>query len=240
MSTSITLSKDESRIPVDPTRNQVMIESLLYLTASRLDIMFSVCACARFQSNPMPSHLSAVKRIFKYLKGTIDIGLWYPMHNNFELLSFSDANFAGCHIDRKSTSGTCYFLGSCLVSWFSKKQNYVALSTTEAEYIAAGRCCAQILWMRQTLQDYGIQFNPSKIFCDSTNTINLSKNPILHSRAKHIDVRHHFLRDTVLKGEVVLEHIETAKQVADIFTKPLSEEYFCNLLRELGMCNPFL
>ncbi|XP_043692925.1 uncharacterized protein LOC122643365, partial [Telopea speciosissima] len=229
MSTSLKLSKDEEGTPIDPTRYRGMIGSLLYLTASRPDIMFSVCACARFQANPMQSHFSAVKRIFKYLKGTTNVGLWYPMNQNFDLISFSDADFAGCHLDRKSTSGTCHFLGSCLVSWFSKKQNSVALSTTEAEYIAAGRCCAQVLWMRQTLMDYGIHFSSSPINCDNTSLINLSKNPILHSRAKHIDIRHHFLRDTVQKGEIVLKYIETEKQLTDILTNPLSEERFCYL-----------
>ncbi|XP_043714637.1 uncharacterized protein LOC122662996 [Telopea speciosissima] len=145
MSTSLSLSKDENGTPFDSTRYRGMIGSLLYLTASRPDIMFSVCACARFQASPMKSHTSAIKRIFKYLKNTVNVGLWYPMNNNFELLSFSDADFADCHLDRKSISGTCHFLASCLVSWFSKKQNCVSLSITEAEYIAVGRCCAQIL-----------------------------------------------------------------------------------------------
>ena len=122
-----------------------MIGSLLYLTASRPDIMYSVCLCARFQACPKESHLNAVKRIFRYLKGTIDIGLWYPKCDNFELICYSDADFGGCKIDRKSTSGTCHFLGHSLVSWHSKKQNSVALSTAEAEYIAAGLGCAQVI-----------------------------------------------------------------------------------------------
>jgi hypothetical protein len=126
-----------------------MISSLLYLTASRPDIMFSVYLCARFQSCPKESHLIAVKRIFRYLLGTIDLGLWYPKSKSFDLISYTDADFAGCKIDWKSTSGTCHFLGHSLVSWFSKKQNSVALSMAEAEYIAAGSCCAQSLYIKQ-------------------------------------------------------------------------------------------
>ncbi|GAV67456.1 hypothetical protein CFOL_v3_10961, partial [Cephalotus follicularis] len=121
----------------------------LYLTASRPDILFSVCLCARFQSNPKESHLFAVKRIFKYLAYTPTLGLWYSRDSNFDLHSYSDADFGGYKVDHKSTSGSCQYLGSMLVSWFSKKQNSVALSTTEAEYIAVGSCCAQILWQKQ-------------------------------------------------------------------------------------------
>ena len=142
MSSSIKLDKDEHGVAVDTTKYRGMIGSLLYLTASRPDIMFSVGLCARFQSNPKESHLSAVKRILRYISGTKNLGLWYPKGSHLDLLSFSDADWAGCSIDRKSTSGTCHFLGFALVSWFSKKQNSVALSTAEAEYISAASCCA--------------------------------------------------------------------------------------------------
>jgi hypothetical protein len=132
-----------------------MIGSLLYLCASRPDIMLSVCMCARFQADPKEAHLTTVKRILRYLVYTPKFGLWYPWGSTFDLIGYSDADWAGCKINRKSTSGTCQFLGRSLVSWASKKQNSVALSTAEAEYIAAGHCCAQLLWMRQTLRDYG-------------------------------------------------------------------------------------
>ncbi|XP_052291943.1 uncharacterized protein LOC127900768, partial [Citrus sinensis] len=224
MSTTTKLDKDEKGKEVDIKMYRGMIGSLLYLTASRPDIMFSVCLCARFQSCPKESHLLAVKRIFRYLSGTIDIGLWYPRGTHIDLTCFSDADFAGYKVDRKSTSGTCYILGHSLVSWFSKKQNSVALSTTEAEYIAAGSCCAQALWMKQTLRDYDINLEQIPIKCDNTSAINLSKNPIQHSRTKHIEIRHHFLRDHVQKGDIALEFISTEKQLADIFTKPLCEE----------------
>ena len=237
MSTSIKMDKDESGKDVDITKYRGMIGSLLYLTASRPDILFSVGLCARYQSCPKESHLSAVKRIFRYLIGTMNLGLWYPKNSNFEIISYSDADFAGCKSDRKSTSGTCHFLGNSLVSWFSKKQNSVALSTTEAEYIAAGSCCAQILWMKQTLKDFDVDFECTPIKCDNTSAINLSKNPILHSRAKHIDIRHHFLRDHIQRGDIMLDFVSTNFQLADIFTKPLSDERFSFIRRELGMTN---
>ncbi|KAL6342257.1 hypothetical protein AAG906_006882 [Vitis piasezkii] len=175
MSSSIKLDMDEKGKSIDSTMYRGMIGSLLYLTASRPDIMYSVCLCARFQSCPKESHLSAVKRILRYLKGTMNIGLWYPKGDNFELIGFSDADFAGCRVERKSTSGTCHFLGHSLVSWHSKKQNSVALSMAEAKYIAAGLCCAQILRMKQTLSDFNLSFEHVPIKCDNTSAINISK-----------------------------------------------------------------
>ena len=142
MSTGCYLDKDESGQSIDMKQYRGMIRSLLYLSASRPDIMFSVCMCTRFQSNPKQSHLSAVKRIIRYLLGTINLGLWYPKNSTCNLIGYSDSDFAGSKIDRKSTSETCQFIGSALVSRHSKKQNNVALSTVEAEYISAGSCCA--------------------------------------------------------------------------------------------------
>jgi hypothetical protein len=136
-----------------------MIGSLLYLCASQPDIMLSICMCARFQANPKEVHLRVVKRIMRYLVYTPKFGLWYPKGSTFDLIGYSDADYDGCKIDRKSTSGTCQFLGRSLVSWASKKQNSVALSTVEAKYIAAGHYCAQLLWMRQTLRDYGYKLS---------------------------------------------------------------------------------
>ena len=143
------LDKDEAGKIVDEKVYRGMISSLLYLTSSRPDIMFSVCLCARFQANPKESHLTAVKRIFKYLKGTVNVGLWYPKGSTGSLVGYSDSDYAGCKLERKSTSGACQLFGNSLVSWSCRKQACVALSTAEAEYIAAGSCCAQILWIRQ-------------------------------------------------------------------------------------------
>ncbi|GMI75421.1 hypothetical protein HRI_001211400 [Hibiscus trionum] len=235
MSSSTKLDKDEGGKCVDSKLYRSMIGSLLYLTASRPDILFSVCLCARFQASPRESHLIAVKRIFRYLRDTPCLGLWYPRVSTFNLHAYSDADYGGCKIDRKSTSGTCQFLGSMLISWFSKKQNSVALSTTEAEYISLGSCCAQVLWMKQQLLDYGVKIETIPLKCDNTSAICLTKNPIQHSRTKHIEIRHHFIRDHVLKKDVAIEYVDTLNQLADIFTKPLDKERFWSLRRELGL-----
>jgi len=197
MSSSSKMDKDEEGKNVDQKLYRSIIGSLLYLTTYRLDILFSVCICARFQSNPKESHLSAAKRIIKYIITTPKLGLWYPKEGGFTLLGYSDADLAGCKVDRKSTSGTCQLLGNKLVSWFSRKWSTVALSTAEAEYVALGSCCSEILWIQQQLRDFRIEESCTEIKCDHNNVINLTKNPIMHSRAKHIEIRHYFIRDHV-------------------------------------------
>ena len=238
MQTNWKMDLDEEGTSVNPTEYRGLIGSLLYLTANRPDITFAVGVCARFQSNPKKSHLEAAKKIIKYLKGTVNIGLWYPRDDNLELSGYSDADYGGCRIDRKSTSGTCQFLGNKLISWFSKKQNSVATSTTEAEYMDAGSCCAQILWLRQQLRDYNIIANEVPIYCDNNNAITITQNPVLHTRCKHVDIRHHFIRDHVEKKDIRMEKIHTDKQRADILTKPLAEARFLELSVELGLLDP--
>jgi hypothetical protein len=221
--------------PVDQKAYRSMIGSLLYLCASRPDIMLSVCMCARYQSNPKECHLVAVKRILRYLVSTPCFGVWYPKGSTFDLIGYSDSNYAGCKVDRKSTSGTCQFLGRSLVSWSSKKQTSVALSTAEAKYVAAKQCCAQLLWMRQTLWDFGYNLSKVSLLCDNGSAIRMADNPVEHSRTKHIDIRHHFLRDHQQKGDIEVYHISTDNQLADIFTKPLDEKTFCRLRSELNV-----
>ncbi|KAK6145353.1 hypothetical protein DH2020_022173 [Rehmannia glutinosa] len=177
MATNVKIDKDEKGKSVDESKYRGMIGSLLYLTASRPDILHAVCLCARFQGNPKEFHMSVVKRIFRYLKGTIQYGLFYPKNENFSLKGYSDSDYAGNIDDRKSTSGSCQFLGDCLVSWFSKKQNCVSLSTAKAEYISAAFCCTQLLWMKQTLVDYKCSFENIPIFCDNISAINIAQKP---------------------------------------------------------------
>jgi hypothetical protein len=193
--------------------------------------------CARFQANPKECHLMAIKIIFRSLVHTPNLDLWYPKGSTFDLLGYSDSDYASCKVDSKSTSGTCQFLGRSLVSWSSKKQNSVALSTAEAEYVATGACCAQLLWMRLTLRDFGCKFSKVPLLCDNESAIKLANNPINHSRTKHIDTRHHFLRDYEAKGDIALSHVSTNKQIADIFTKPLDELRFCALRSKLNILN---
>jgi len=135
-----------------------------------------------------------------------------------------DADYARFLVDRKSTSGMAHFLGPCLVSWVTKKQHSIAMSTAEAEYMQAASCCAQLLWIRQQLKDFCIDTGRIPIFCDNTSTINIAKNPCQHKRTKHIDIRHHFLRDNVEKGLILMNFCATNRQIANIFTKTLSRE----------------
>jgi hypothetical protein len=211
-----------------------MIGSLLYLIASRPDIMFRVCMCARFQSNPKKAHLRAIKRILSYLKHTPSVGHWYPKGATFDLIGYSDSEYAGCKIDRKSTSGGCHLLGRSLVSWTSKKKNSVALSTVEAEYIVVGAFCTQILYMKHTLLDYCVVLEKVPLLCDNESVVKIANNLVQHSRTKHIDILHHFLRDHVAKGDIILG-VRSEDQLADIFTKPLDKTHFCMLRNELNI-----
>ncbi|GJS78462.1 putative ribonuclease H-like domain-containing protein [Tanacetum coccineum] len=219
METKMALTKDEESADVDVHLYRSMIGSLMYLTASRPDIMFAVCACSRFQVNPKVSHLIAVKRIFKYLKGKPNLGLWYPRESPFALEAFSDSDYAGANLDRKSTTGGCQFLGRRLISWQCKKQTIVATSTTEAEYVAAANCCGQILWIQNQLLDYGFNFMNTKIHIDNESTICIVKNPVFHSKTKHIEIRHHFIRDAYEKKLIQVQKIHTDNNVADLLTK---------------------
>ncbi|GJV80850.1 hypothetical protein Tco_1516720 [Tanacetum coccineum] len=174
-----------------------MIGSLMYLTFSRPDIMFAVYACARYQVNPKVSHLHAVKRIFRYLKGQPKLGLWYPKDSPFDLVAYTDSDYDGASLDRKSTTGGCQFLGCRLISWQCKKQTVVANSTTEAKYIAASNCF---------------------------------KNPIFHSKTKHIEIRHHFIRDSYEKKLIQMIKIHTDQNVADLLTKAFDVSKFQYLI----------
>ncbi|GKD96422.1 putative ribonuclease H-like domain-containing protein [Tanacetum coccineum] len=172
METQKALLKDADGKDVDKHLYRSMIGSLMYLTSSRPDIMFAVCACVRFQVNTKVSHLHAVKRIFRYLKGQPKLGLWYPKDSPFDLVAYTNSDYAGASLDRKSTIGGCQFLGCRLISYQCKKQTVVSNSTTEAEYIA------------------------TKIHIDNESTIYIVKNPVFHSKTKHIEIRHHFISDS--------------------------------------------
>ncbi|GJV17470.1 retrovirus-related pol polyprotein from transposon TNT 1-94 [Tanacetum coccineum] len=163
MSMEIKLTKDDEADSVDNFKYRGMIGSLLYLTASKPDIMFSILLCARFQENPKTTYLEAVKHIFRYIRRTSHLGLWYPKGTRIETIVYAESDHAGDYVDRKSTSGVCTFMGCCLTSWFAKKQTALAISTTEAEYISAEKACQQALWMKQALIDYGIRLDDISI-----------------------------------------------------------------------------
>ncbi|WVZ85047.1 hypothetical protein U9M48_032009 [Paspalum notatum var. saurae] len=211
MNTKIMLDEDEEGEAVDQREFRGMIGSILYLTATRPDIQFAVCLCAHYQAS-----------LWIYLKFTPGLSFWYFSGSSLSLRGFSDASYASCRVDRKSTSGTCQFLGTSLVSWSSCMQASVSLSRVYS-------CCSQLLWMKATLSDYGLRFGRIPLLADSTSAVFVAKNPVLHFRTKHIDVMFHFLRDHYEKGDIDLIHVVTQNQLADIFTKTLDSSAFACL-----------
>nr|GEZ95448.1 putative ribonuclease H-like domain-containing protein [Tanacetum cinerariifolium] len=223
---------DLSGTPVDQTKYQSMVGALMYLTASRPDIVHATCYCARYQAKPTEKHLTVVKWIFWYLKDTINMGLWYPKDTGFELTIFSYSDHAGCLDSRKSTLGGIQFLGGDkLVSWSSKKQDCTSMSSVKAEYVSLSACCAQVLWLRTQLTYYGFHFDKIPMYCDSKVAIAISYNPVQHSRGKHIDVGYHFIKENVEKGIVELFFVRTEYQLADLFTKAFFKDRFKYLVR---------
>jgi hypothetical protein len=175
----------------------------------------------------------------RFQRFTPEFGLWYSSSTVLSLCGYLDVDFAGCRLDRKSTSGTCQFLGSSLVSWCSRKQSSIFQSTKEAEYVAVASCCSQLLWMMATLRDFGLEFSNVPLLCDSTCAISIAKNLLLHSKTKDINVCFHFLRDHYEEWDIDLHHVDTHKQLADILRKPLDPSTFGHLRGELGVCFPF-
>nr|GEY28348.1 hypothetical protein [Tanacetum cinerariifolium] len=179
---------------------------LMYLTASRPDIMFAVCACARHQVTPKECHLHAVKRIFRYLKGHSKLGLWYPKASPFDLVAYSNSDYGGASQDRKSTTG--------------------------GKYVVVASCCGQVMWIQNQLLDYGYNFMNTKIYLDNNSAICIVKNPVYHSKTKHIEIRHHFIRDSFEKKVMSVDHIHTDKNVADLLTKAFDAGRFQYLVTD--------
>ncbi|GJV72498.1 putative ribonuclease H-like domain-containing protein [Tanacetum coccineum] len=234
METHKPLLKEADGEDVDEHLYRSMIGSLMYLTSSRPDIMFIVYACARYQVNLKVSHLQAVKRIFRYLKGQPKLGLWYPKDSPFNLVAYTDSGYARASLDRKSTIEGCQFLGCRLILCQCKKQTVVANSTTKADYIAASNCCGQVLWIQNQFMDYGYNFMQTKIHIDNESTICIVKNPVFHSKTKHIEIRHHFIRDSNKKKLIQMIKIHTDQNVVDLLTKAFDvTDYYTELV--IGM-----
>ena len=232
------LSKYDEGEHVDATSFKSLVGSLRYLTCTRPDILYAVGLVSRFMEAPTTTHLKTAKRILRYIKGTINFGIFYYQSNDYRLLGYSDSDWAGDLDDRKSTSGFVFFLGDTAFTWMSKKQPIVTLSTCEAEYVAATSCVCHAIWLRSLLKELGMtQKEPTEVMVDNKSTIALAKNPVFHDRSKHIDTRYHYIRECITRKDVQLEYVKSQDQVADIFTKPLKHEDFVKLRSLLGITN---
>ena len=242
MSTPVNVSEkldkaDENAVLFDVTLYQSAVGSLLYLaTKTRPDISFAVSNVARHCSRPTEKHWSAVKRIFRYLCGTKDFGIMYSKQKLFNCIGYSDADFAGDHNDRKSTSGYCFVISGSLVAWRTSKQTCVALSTAESELIALALCCQQSVWLKQLLTDLKTDAgSPMTINEDNQAAISIAKDGCLHSKTKHVSVKSYFIQDLVKKNEIFIEYCPTNFMLADLFTKGLTPEKFRMLRSRIGM-----
>ena len=236
MNTNERLVLDDGVEKADEKEFRSIVGGLIYLTHSRPDIMFAVSLISRFMHKPSRQHMGAAKRVLRYIRGTLSFGLRYQKVSNCKLISYTDSDWAGCADDRKSTSGYAHSFGSGVISWASKKQQTIALSSSEAEYMAATSAACQTVWLRRILADLKEKQDEATImFCDNKSTIAMTKNPVFHGRTKHIEIRHHFIRELVAKKEIKLEYRSTEEQVADIFTKAPSREKFFKFRKMLGV-----
>lgn len=239
MEYKLQLDKDEGGELVDATEYRSTVGGLRYLTHTRPDISFAVGVVSRFMGTPTVKHNQAVKHILRYVKGTIDFGLVYKYERNEKiLLGFSDSDLAGDVVDRRSTGGMCFYLNKSLVSWTSQKQRVVALSSCEAEYMAATTAACQSIWLQGLLEEItGKEIGPVTLHVDNKSAIELMKNPVQHGRSKHIDVRFHFIRECIEQGKLVVVFVATHEQRADILTKALGRVKFEEMREVIGVRN---
>jgi hypothetical protein len=238
MECRLKLSKVKEEDAVDPTAYRSLIGSLRYIVNTRPDLAYAVGVVSRYMQAPGKEHWVAAKRILRYLKGTIGYGCVYSRSGELKpmLLGYSDSDYAGDVEDRRSTSGAVYFLGKSLVTWSSQKQKIVTLSSCEAEYVAAAAAACQGIWLSRLIADMmGTKEATVKLLMDNMSAIALGRNPVHHERSKHIDTKYHFLRECIEDGKVEVDHVGTAGQLADIFTKSLGRVKFIELRSALGV-----
>ncbi|XP_019172664.1 PREDICTED: uncharacterized protein LOC109168065 [Ipomoea nil] len=206
----------------NPTQYRRIVGALQYLTITRPDLSYAVNRLCQFMHSPTEDHWSLLKRVLRYVKGTQDYGLRLSPSSSTDLHAFSDSDWAGCPVDRKSTSGYAVFLGSNLISWLSRKQRTVARSSTEAEYKALADVSTEVTWVVSLLRELGLHSGqPSTFWCDNLGATYLCANPVFHARTKHVEIYYHFVRDKVASGDFIVNFVSTKDQLADIFTKPL-------------------
>ncbi|KAH7567578.1 hypothetical protein JRO89_XS07G0096000 [Xanthoceras sorbifolium] len=236
MESYLKLTKDEGQILEDVTPFLPLVGSLLYLTITRPDIAYSVGVISQFMDKPRVSHLIAAKRILRYVKGTQNFRSMYKQSTPFHLSGFMDVDWAGDVNDRRSTTGYCFSTGSAPVSWCSKKQSTIALSSCEAKYVAATMATQESLWLKLLIQEMTPGLNyPVPIYYDNESAIKLAGNPMFHARTKHIETHYHFVREKVLTQDIELQKIRSENKVADIFTKALAKAKFEVFRRDLGI-----
>ncbi|KAJ7971537.1 Retrovirus-related Pol polyprotein from transposon TNT 1-94 [Quillaja saponaria] len=236
MECGVKLSKHDVGEKVDPTLFRSLVGSLRYLTCTRPDILYAVRVVSRYMESPTFTHMKTAKRILRYLRGTLDYGLFYSSSHIIDLVGYCDSDFAGDLDDRKSTTGFVFFMGNNAISWVSKKQPIITLSTCEPEYVTATSCTCHAIWLRRLLKELQEpQKEATQIFVDNKSALALAKNPVFHDRSKHIDTRYHFIHECIAKKEVEVKFVKSLDQVADIFTKPLKFEVFQGLRELLGV-----
>ncbi|KAK2981146.1 hypothetical protein RJ640_028512 [Escallonia rubra] len=230
------LKREDGGSKVDATFYKSMVGNLLYHTATRPKIMFAASLLSRFMQAPSHFHLGAAKRVLRYIQGTIDYGIMNGRSKEVKLIGFCDSDFGGCKDDMKSTSGYCFTLGSGVFSWLSKKQQSVAQSSAEDEYVSAAIVTSQAIWLRRIFHDFGQkQERKTELFCDNKLAIAMAQNPVFNSRTRHIALKYHFIREAIEDGEIELEFCRSEEQVADIFTKALPREMFEELRQDFGV-----
>ncbi|CAL8151067.1 unnamed protein product [Prunus armeniaca] len=230
------LAKDDGSGAANEEHYRSIVGSLLYLIATRPDIMYASSLLARFMHCPTNRHYGTAKCVLRYVKGTLDYGLEYVKGRKSVLIGYCDSDWGGSVGDSKSTSGYAFTFGSGVFSWASVKQNCVALSTAEAEYISAAEVTTQAIWLRFVLEDFGeLQTEATSLHCDNISAIAITKNPVFHQKTKHIDRRYHFIKDALQEEVIDLEYCPTNEQLADIFTKPLAKDRFNYLRGMLGV-----
>ncbi|KAJ9555846.1 hypothetical protein OSB04_010460 [Centaurea solstitialis] len=225
----------EMRVLHVPVETNIWYTITLLLIAIPLSVYTCILIVwhARFSAiiRPKDSHLQAVKRIFRYLNGQPRLGLWYPYESSFELLAYTDSDYGGASLDRKSTSGGCQFFGARI------KQTTVSTSTAEVEYVAAAQCRLQVLWIQNQMLDYGITFLNNPVYIDNNSAISIVNNPVKHSKTKHIEIKYHFIRDSNEKKLIQVLKVHTDYQYADLFTKAFDVGRFKFLITSVGMIN---
>ena len=220
----------------DPTDFRSLAGALQYLTFTRPDIAYAVQQICLHMHDPREPHLAALKRILRYVCGTLHLGLLLRPSAQTELVVYSDADWAGCPDTRRSTSGFAVFLGDSLVSWSSKRQQTVSRSSAEAEYRAVANAVAEATWLRQLLQELHAPLRRATlVYCDNISTVYMSSNPVQHQRTKHVEIDLHFVRERVALVDLRVLHVPTSSQYADIFTKGLPSSVFTEFRSSLNV-----